>query len=154
VLFIPREVEIEIRALPGTAAKAPLIEYIRRSTESCAIRTTSIAGFYVAGAGPQRYGGPGQGTFQSPTERQFYSLIRERFLLGKGERKSGLSANEGDAAVAANSFFAVVLTNERPSKPGPLRFAAERGGKVLYLAEFAASGRSLRDYVVAFEKAP
>ncbi len=153
-LFIPREVEIEVDAIPERAEKVPLIDYIRRSIEAGSIRTCSTFGFQLEGRGPQRRGGFGVGTFQSATERQFFALIRERFLIGQRECGSGLTANEGDAAVAAQSFVAVVLTHEARSKPGPLRIAADVGGKVLYLGDFEPSGQSLRNYVVAFESSP
>jgi hypothetical protein len=151
LFFIPRQIEIEVEAIP--AEKSELIDYIKRSSASCSIRTTSTIGFFVAGQKKQRHGGFGQGTFQSPMERRFYAIIRDQFLLGKSERNSGLTANEADAAVAVQAFFAVVLTSERPGKPGPLRVAAEHGGKVLYLSDFKKSGQSLTDYLVAFEKA-
>jgi hypothetical protein len=150
LFFCPRQIEIEIEAIPSE--KSGLIDYIKRSSLSCGIRTTSTFGFFVAGQDKQRRGGFGHGTFQSPMERRFYAIIRDKFLLGKSERNSGLAVNEGDAAVAVQAFFAVVLTNERPGKQGPLRVAAEHGGKVLYLSDFRKSARSLSDYLVAFEK--
>jgi hypothetical protein len=69
-----------------------------------------------------------------------------------GKRPRELTANEGDAAVAVQAFFAVVLTNEHPDKHGPLRVASEHGGKVLYLSDFKKSTLSLTDYLAAFEK--
>jgi hypothetical protein len=153
VLFIPREGEIEKDAIPDDEARRPLREYIRHSIHACGIKTTYVFGFALPAGQLQRHGGFGQGPFQSQTEREFYAVISERFLIGKGERNSGLTANEADAAVAAKSFFAVVLTDERPEKPGPLRVAAEHGGKVLHLQGFDSSGLSLREYVIAFERA-
>ena len=146
-LFITREVEIEGSAIPDDAVKAPLKEYIQRRIEQSGIQTTSVFGFSTPGA-LQRVGGFGQGTWQSATEREFYDAIRARFLVGKKETRSRLTKNEGDAAVAAQSFFSVALTCENPDKAGPLRFAAEHGGKVLYLAGFETSGLSLKEYVI------
>jgi len=40
-LFITREVEVEGRAIPDDAVKAPLKEYIQRTIEQCGIQTTS-----------------------------------------------------------------------------------------------------------------
>jgi nitrous oxide reductase accessory protein NosL len=95
-------------------------------------------------------GGFGQGTWQSQTEREFYDAIRARYLLGKPETNSQLIKNEGDAAVAAQSFFSIALTCEKPGKSGPLRFAAEHGGKVLYFAAFDQSRMTLKEYITAF----
>ena len=104
VLFITREVEIEAIAIPASASTKPLTDYIKATIEACAIRTTSVFGFAMPGDLPQRVGGFGQGTWQSQTEREFYEAIRTRFLLGKRETGSRLTQNEGDAAVAAQSF--------------------------------------------------
>jgi hypothetical protein len=43
-----------------------------------------------------------------------------------------------------------VLTCELPKKTGPLRFAAEHGCKILYLANFDPSKLTLQAYVEAF----
>jgi hypothetical protein len=152
-LFITREVEIEGMAIiPDSDLKTALKDYIVRTIVSCGITTTSVFGFATTRSGPQRLGGFGQGTWQSQTEREFYDAIRERYLLGRPERNSKLTDNEGDAAVAAQSFFSVVLTCEKPSKRGPLRFAAEHGGKVLYLKEFDSTGLTLKEYVTDFHR--
>ena len=145
-IFIPREVEIETLAIPADA-KTPLKDYIARTIASCDIRTASVFGFATDGPGPQRVGGFGQGTWQSQTEGEFYAAIRERYLLGKGQTNSQLTKNEGDAAVAASSFFSIVLTCD---KSGPLRFAAEHGGKILYLEDFDRSGLTPKAYIAAF----
>jgi hypothetical protein len=149
-IFITREVEIETLAIPAKASKTALKDYIAQTIASCNIRTTSVFGFARSGPGPQRLGGFGQGTWQSRTEQEFYAAIRERYLLGKSQTKSQLTKNEGDAAVAARSFFSIALTCERPNKSGPLRFAAERGGKILYLESFDRSGLTLKAYIEVF----
>jgi len=146
-VFITREVEIEGLAIPADDKKAALKDYIARTRISCDIRTTLVFGFATDGPGPQRVGGFGQGTFQSQTEREFYAAIREQYLLGKGKKNSQLTNNEGDAAVAAQSFFSIVLTCELPNKSGPLRFAAEHGGKILYMGDFDKSGLTLKAYI-------
>jgi hypothetical protein len=68
------------------------------------IRTTSMFGFAMNGAGPQRLGGFGHGTWQSQTEREFYAAIRDQYLTGRSEKNSQLMDDEADAAVAAKSF--------------------------------------------------
>jgi len=151
-IFITREVEIETLAIPAAdPTKAALKDYIARTIVSCDIKTTSVFGFASShGPGPQRLGGFGQGTWQSQTEREFYAAIRERYLFGKGEKNSQITGNEADAAVAAQSFFSIALTCERADKSGPLRFAAEHGGKILYLEGFDRSGLTLKAYVASF----
>jgi len=131
-------------------SKTLLKDYIARTIAECGIKTTSVFGFATLGPGPQRIGGWGQGTWQSQTERQFYDAIRQQYLLGKKEKKSQLTQNEADAAVAAQSFFSIALTCEKPGKAGPIRFAAEHGGKVLYLPDIDRSGLTLRAYIAAF----
>jgi hypothetical protein len=151
-IFITREVEIEKDAIPDKEAKRELREYITRTIAEANIQTTWVFGFAREEPGPERYGGFDRGTWQSPTETEFHAAIRERFLIGKSEKKSQLSDNEGDAAVASKSFSSIAVTCERPGKPGPLRFAAEHGGKVLYLDTFEASGVTLRQFIENFYK--
>ncbi|MGV1768015.1 hypothetical protein [Rhizobium rhizogenes] len=152
-VFITREVEIESMAIPAIESKAKLKDYVAQTIARCGIKTTAVFGFASDGQGPQRVAGFDQGTWQSQTEREFYDAIRERFLSGKSETKSMLAKNEGDAAVAAQSFFSIALTCERPEKSGPLRFAAEHGGKVLYLPDLDRSGLPLKGYVADFHHA-
>jgi hypothetical protein len=149
-IFITREVEIETSAIPADPSKAALKEFIARTIVNCEIRTTSVFGFATAGPGPQRVGGFGQGTWQSQTEREFHAAIKDRYLIGKNEQNSQLTDNEGDAAVAAQSFSSIVLTCELPKKSGPLCFAAEHGGKILYLADFDPNKKTLKAYIEAF----
>jgi hypothetical protein len=148
-IFVTREVEIESMAIPpDTEARTMLKEYIDRTIAQCDIRITSVFGFATEGPGPQRMGGFGQGTWQSQTEREFYNAIRQQYLFGKKETNSQLTKNEGDAAVAAQSFFSIALTCEKPTKSGPLRFAAEHGGKVLFLRDLERSGKTLKASIV------
>lgn len=154
-LFTTREVEIEGMAIPDKDSNTPLKTYIVRTIAACSIRTTSVFGFDAAGDRPQRLGGFDQGTWQFQTEREFYDAIKkEGYLLGKSEKNSKLTDNEGDAAVAAQSFFSIALTCERPNKRGPLRFAAEHGGKVLYLRNIDSTGFNLKDYITDFHNQP
>ena len=145
-IFITREVEIETLAIPATT-KAALKQFIARTVAECEIATTWVFGFDSGGPGPQRYGGFDQGAWQSQTEREFYDAIRQQYLINKGPKKSLLNGNEGDAAVAAQSFSSIALTCESPGKAGPLRFAAEHGGQILYLGDLAATGQTLRAYI-------
>lgn len=153
-ISITREVEIETLAIPTTASKTALREYIAHTIESCDIRTTYVFGFANEGPGPERLGGFDQGVWQSETEAEFYDAIRKQYLASEKEQGSQLFKNEGDAAVAAQSFFSIVLTCESPTKTGPLRFASESGGKVLYLKNFDPATITLRDFVEDCHKLP
>ena len=150
VIFIPREIEIETGAIPSKESKAALKEYIAQTIAECGIETDWIFGFATKGPGPQRYGGFGHGTWQGKTESEFYAAIRQRFLVGQPEMGSQLTRNEGDAAVAAKSFSSVVLTCESRKVSGPLRFASEHGGAILYLDTFGGSGQTLKEFVTAY----
>jgi hypothetical protein len=151
-IFIPREVEIEIAAIPDNAEKAALKDYIHAQMAALDVHTQSVFGFAHDGGGPQRCGGFGVGPWQSDTEREFYNLIRNQYLLGKKATKSQLSKNEGDAALGANSFSSIVLTCD--VTPGPLTFALKNGGKVLDMRCFLKLGVALADYVATYHNAP
>lgn len=147
-LFIPREVEIELAAIPECTEKWALKNYIRTQIDAAQVQTQWVFGFANDGDGPQRYGGFGFGTWQSETERKFYDLIREKYLLDKPATKSQLTRNEGDAALGANSFSSVVLTLDL--KPGPLTVALTNGGKILDMRPFREAGMNLASYVTAY----
>lgn len=151
-LYIPREVEIEIAPLSAREDKADLHQYIRAQIIKCDIPTTAVFGVAHQGEGPQRHGGFGFGTFQSECERQFYDLVRDRFLIGKSSRKGILTGNEADSALGAASFSSVVLTCDL--KPGPLKFAQDNGGKVLDMKPFCASRISLAEFIAAYHEVP
>ena len=72
---------------------------------------------------------------------------KNSIIMQSREKGSELTDNEADAAVAVQSFSSVVLTCEKPNTNGPLRVAAELGGKVLYLRNFDQSGLSLQEYI-------
>lgn len=140
-----REVEIEIAAIPdqgkdGTDNR-PLKKYIQDSVDRNHIATTTIFGFFEANPAPDfnqqnnlvRFTGFGQGTFQSDTERDWYSRVDiQGQIIGKSKRGSGLTKNEADASVGAASYHSLVLTCD--SKMGPISIAAESGGKVCFLS--------------------
>jgi hypothetical protein len=156
-LAITREVEIELAAIPDTGKdgtdKVGLKAYIAESIEKYRVSTTSVFGFATfepdgSLSKVQVYGGFGQGTWQSDADRSWYDSDNVKGLLhGKGKRKSGLSDNQADASLAVRSFESVVLTDEVKTKNGPLRLAAEQGGRVVYLADVEQSGLSLKDFV-------
>lgn len=156
-LFITREVEIELLEIPPDGKegcdKRPLIQFIRESIAQNGVETTGIFGFATYEADGtllrnQVYLGFDQGSFQSTEDREWYASPDVRaYLDGKGKRNSGLSHNEADASLGARSFDAIILTNEKKGKAGPLAHAAKQSGRVLYLEDLEGSGLTLKDFV-------
>lgn len=165
-LTMPRELEIEISAIPDVGKtgkngvvgedKRALKAYIASSIASNNIVTSSVFGFATCepdgSLSPvQVHGGFDQGTFQSEADRDFYNRPEIRNQIeGKEPRPTGLSKNQGDAAVAVRSFSSVVLTNESKNKVGPIKIAADMNGRIAYLEDFVSSGKSLAEYVLQF----
>ena len=89
-----------------------------------------------------------QGGYRPPEDREWYASPDVRAHLdGKGKRNSGLSHNEADASLGVRSFGAIILTNEKKGKAGPLALAAKHSGHVLYLEDLEGSGLNLKDFV-------
>lgn len=155
-----REVEIEIEAIPETgkdgADNRPLKQYIAANIARSKVATTGTFGFrtYELDGTPSKAQvnvGFGQGTFQSDEERTYYALPEIKAqILGKPKKGSGLSANQADASLAVHANNAIILTDESPDKPGPLKLAASKGAKIVYLsARFASTGLSLGAFVAS-----
>lgn len=147
--FVPREVEIEIDAIPDVGKdgsdKRPLKQYIQESIARNRVGTTATFGFAEANPvdGPATYAGFGQGTFQSEDEREWYAGDKIRaYLLGKPIKGSGLSANQADVAVSTASFNSIVLTCDK--KGGPITEATRAGGCVVFLSDSFLRPQSLR----------
>lgn len=160
-LYLTREVEIEISCIPdigqtGNADKRALKAYIADAIATNRIQTSSVFGFAShdpdgSASKVQVYGGFNQGTWQSKEDRDWYAapeILKRLSTLAK--RPSGLARDQADASLAVRSFSAIVLTNERFGKTGPLRIAKEQGGKIIHLRdEFEPSGMSLGAFVAA-----
>lgn len=157
ILFQTREGEIEILAIPTDGKDKTdnryLKAYIEDSIATHSVQTTSVFGF--ASVEPdgslskvQVYGGFNQGTFQSEADRRWYGSAEVKSLVhNKGRRPSGLGKNQADASLAVRSFDLIVLTNEGKEKNGPLRLAADQGGRIVYLTDVEQSGLSIKDYI-------
>lgn len=152
-LFITREVELELLQIPDDSKdgfdKRPLKEYIRKSIERRQVQTSCVFGFYCGESpdDPARYGGFGQGTFESDIERDW--LQREQtqsFLRSKKNKRQTtvLRPHEGDVYQAVASLSSVLITND---STGPIADAAANGGRVLYLSKFKSSGLTLADFI-------
>lgn len=148
-LFVTREVEVEIGAIPVEGKdgvdKRPLKRYIHESIHRNEIATTATFGFAEANPsdGPGTYAGFGQGTFQSDEERDWYGDEKiKSYIIGKSKRNSGLTHNQADAAVAFFSFVGIVLTCDR--KTGPIAEAEKSGGNVVFLSDALLASQSLR----------
>jgi hypothetical protein len=159
-IHITREVEIELAAIPDEGVdgsdKRSLKRYIQRSINVLPVKTSYVFGFQTlepdGSPSPiQVYGGFDVGVFQSKEERDFYEepMVAQQ-LTNRKKANSGLGKNEADASLAAKSFSSVVLTNERKDKNGPLKLAAEFGGRVVYLTnEVKPSGLSIGEYILS-----
>lgn len=157
-ILLTTEAQIEVDAIPEIGVdgegKRELKRYIAASVEQAEIEITGTFGF--ASVEPdgslskvQTYVGFNQGTFQSDEERAYYSSPKaKKFLTGKKEKKSGLRGNHADASMAVHAPHAIILTDENPSRSGPLKLANEEGGNVVYLsAQLAPSGMSLGEFL-------
>lgn len=157
MLFITREVEIELTEIPDDGVdgsdKRPLKRFIQESIAQNCVRTTGNFGFmtYESDGTPSKHQvnvGFNQGGFQTTEDRQWYASPDVRaHIEGKPLRKSGLSHNEADASLGVRSFSSIILTNEKKGKVGPLNLAARQSGHVLYLGELDASGLTLKDFL-------
>lgn len=128
VLFIPREVEIEHQAIPvHKPGKLEKRDFIAETIRHCGIRTIGDLGFAAPPGVVQRRLGFGAGTFRSHLDNARTAAMRH--FLENRTRPTGLAGNEADLRLAVFAFSSVVLT--RDHEAGPLRFARERGGKVL-----------------------
>lgn len=152
-LFITREVQIELLEIRDDGSdgfdKRPLKRFIEETIARYAVRTTGFFGFRT----PSKHQvnvGFGQGGFRPQADRDWYGTPEvQAHVIGKPTRNSTLSHNQADASLAVRSFNAIVLTNEKKTKPGPIRLAKEQGGYVLYLRDLPASGLTLKEFVQA-----
>ncbi|SDO75630.1 hypothetical protein SAMN05216303_102275 [Rhodoferax sp. OV413] len=157
MLYITREVEIELSETPNDGKdgsdKRPLKQFIHESIAQSGVRTTGNFGFrtYESDGTPSKHQvnlGFGQGGFQPSKDRQWYADKDVRAHLdGKPKRKSGLHHNQADASLGVRSFDAIVLTNEKRGKAGPLTLAAKQSGYILYLGDLGASGLNLKEFL-------
>lgn len=154
-LFITREVELELLQIPDESKdgvdKRQKKQYIRNSIERGPVQTSHVFGFYCGESpdDPARFGGFGQGTFESDIERDWRQREDiQSHVIGASKRKTTvLRQNEADVAQSVASLSSVLITNESKKKKGPILIAATNGGRVLYLSDFESSGLTLADYI-------
>jgi len=153
-IFLTSEVEIEVSKIPDN--KLALKNYIQTSIRENQIATTRVFGFQTlepdgTPSPTQVYGGFGQGTFQSVEEQRYYALpATKKHIVSPKKTNSGLGKNQAGASLAVRAACSIILTNEKPNKTGPLRSAAESGGRIVYLqAEVWPSGLSLGEYLAS-----
>jgi hypothetical protein len=138
-IFIPREVEIEHQAIPKSEDKLALTDFIGDTISECDIETTAHFGFAAEAGEVERCGGFNFGTFIELDE--VHRIDEMRNFYGS-RRPSGLARDEADVQLANQSCYTVVLS--RDSKAGPLTYAKERGGKVLFVDDRHAQPGALR----------
>lgn len=159
-VYVTREVEIELEAIPDIGSdgtdKGALKRYINRNIDQKPVTTSYVFGFQTlepdgTPSPVQVYGGFGVGTWQSEEEQDFYSKPEiSPQLQGMKITKSGLGKNQADASLGAKSLSSIVLTNERMDKVGPLKVAADLGGKVVYLStQVKPSGLTIGNYLLS-----
>lgn len=159
-LFITREVELELFQIPDDSKQGvdnrPLKEYIHNSIERREVQTTCVFGFNCGESpdDPARYGGFGQGTFISETERNWRQLeSTQRYVIGASKGKfSVLRKNEADVSLAVASLSSVLITADlkkgaRSGKKGPIHDAATSGGFVVYVQDVQSSGLTFVEYI-------
>lgn len=142
-IFMPREVEIEHLAIPREGEKRALRQFISDSIAECRITTTSYFGFAAEQGEVERHGTFGVGTF---IELDDVRRLEEMRHFYGARRPSGLARDEGDVMLANQSCSSVVLSCD--SKPGPLTYARERGGKILFVDACHARQGALRAAVL------
>jgi hypothetical protein len=136
---------VEIEHLAIKEQKCPgLRQFIQDTIKSCAIVTAGYFGFATPGE-PQRRMPFNQGTLMPDEVRMRLAALRERFPRKDKVMGSGLVANETDISLANHAFTSVVVTCDESL---PLRFAAERGGKVVELdLELSYASQTLRSLI-------
>jgi hypothetical protein len=145
-LYITREVEIELLAIPdigkdGTR-KVELKRYITEAVGRGGVKTIGHFGFAEAGPTSMPFD---QGTFPSDDEQRRHEEFKGHFLH-RSIRPTGLGKNQADASLATRAFDSIILTNDNDG--GPIAEAARLGGKVVSLAGFDRKAVSLRDYIL------
>lgn len=142
-VFITREVEVEILAIPDNDAKAGLKHYIMEALQSREVTIVANIGFREAGPTSAPLG---HGTFRSAKDRAWYARPEnQRHILGKIVRPTGLGKNEADASLAVRADRSIILTNDK--KGGPLADAARAFGTVVSLANFDGTRMPLSQYI-------
>jgi hypothetical protein len=151
----------EINAIPDTGKdgsnKRRLKAYIQRSIDENQISTVGFFGF--ASVEPdgtlspvQRCLGFDQGTFISDSAMAALSEPElKKYVEKKSGRPTGLAKNEADLLMVLHSENGMIITDERPDKAGPLRWAKENYGRViLFLTDAENSDLPLDKFVAKF----
>ncbi|WP_184620715.1 hypothetical protein [Xanthomonas sp. 3058] len=138
-LCVTPEIDNELAAIPNQ--KSELKNSIQKIRERNSVNITRSFGFVAP------YVGFGQGSFQSPSEKEwhknYYRADPPRSLKG-----SGLPSGVTDADLARRSSDTVVLTAESARKSGPLKSAANEGKLVIFLGtDFKPGDMSLGKYI-------
>ena len=132
-IHINRYLELEIEQTPES--KKELNAFIAESLENWHVKSNIDCGFYNSALSPehQRNKFIG-GTPPSIHTVEFKKKIQERYPQKTKRRGQNiLFPNEADLSLAGISKLYHVITND--SKPGPLTYAKELGGKVIILRE-------------------
>ncbi|WP_307941552.1 hypothetical protein [Pseudomonas mosselii] len=161
-LSITREVELELLQTPDYSHgedKRPLKQYINHSIKCREIPTTYSFGFsdLESPEDPPRYGGFGQGTFETDAQQdwrqreQTQKFVQDGFDA-KQRAKTVLRKDEADVALAVASIVSILITVDekkgaRAGKKGPIYDAAVNGGFVVFVQDVDNSGLALAEYI-------
>ncbi|MDI9069056.1 hypothetical protein BRN76_25165 [Xanthomonas oryzae pv. oryzae] len=138
-LRVTPEIDSELAAIPDR--KSELKNSIQAMKERNSVSTTRSFGFGAP------YVGFGQGSFQSPAEREWHQkyYLADPPLVRKG---SGLPKGATDADLARRSSDAIILTAESAQTSGPLKSAANEGKLVIFLgSDFRPDDMRLGEYI-------
>ena len=152
-LCLTREAEFEIPPIPDE--KIELKKFIIDSIERARVKTVPFFGFYDENlpASEPRFAGFDKGVFAEESQAKFIKHQcdkkkdeEEKNKGGKDKKRpTGLFKDEADIAIASRSLIDVIITLD--TKNGPIRYAYQEGGCVVYLNEFKQSHLSLSDFI-------
>jgi hypothetical protein len=146
-LYIPREVELENRAIVRPE-KAGLKAFIEATIAKCDIQTDRLFGFNEDSLPPheQRVGGLDVGRWISPEESAFIAPYKAALRTAKKRPTTPLYPKEADILLAARASHSVVMSLD--DKAGPIRDAHRQGCMVVFLTDFDKSGLPLGDFIL------
>lgn len=144
---ITREAEFEI---PPIKERNPELElFIEQQRAKCKVVVDTYFGFEESTipSDEQRVAGFGHGRWASQKETEFIAA-QNRKMANRNRRKNEktkLHKEEADVALAARSFDSIVLSLD--AKEGPILDARRSGGQVVFLTNFDARGKSLKQFI-------
>ena len=130
-VLITGEEVFEINAIPeNDPEKLQKKTYIQNQIQQRHVKTDKIFGFYNCRFSPdnQRFAGYGlYGNSESGgrfiKDKELELIRKEKHMLGKEIKTSGLFNHEGDISISARSLYSIVLTNDNKKIKYPIHFS-------------------------------